>query len=432
MKQLALDVKRLEGQLVRCTSCGMCQAVCPLYEKTRKEADVSRGKLALINGLIDQIFDDPKGVNQHLDRCLLCGSCAKACPSRVNTLEIFIHARVIIRQYLGLPFYKKLLFKKILASPGTFNILMGLAAAFQPFFLKKEDNVQGTSCARFSSPLLKDRRIISLHGAPFYQTLTRQDFRKDTKGIRVAFFVGCLIDKLFPDIAHSLLYILEYFNVRVFIPANQGCCGMPALSAGDQSSFDKLVDYHIDLFSNEKFDYLVTACPTCAAAIIKLWPVLSTGMEISRKKKIEAMAEKTVDISWLMDKRFDLVSAIPETDDEKERTTYHDPCHLKKSLGVSNEPRSVIKATSNTLVEMAKSDTCCGMGGRFNLTHYGLSYQIGQTKTANIIDTHCTTVATSCPACIMQLSEMLAKENQKIMVKHPVEIYASALKADKQ
>ena len=110
IKKLANDVKKLSAELAVCTRCGMCQANCPLFAQTHKEADVSRGKLVLINGLIEQMFDDPKGVNERLKRCLLCGSCSHGCPSRVNTVEIFLKARGIIAQYIGLPFSKKIIF----------------------------------------------------------------------------------------------------------------------------------------------------------------------------------------------------------------------------------------------------------------------------------------------------------------------------------
>ncbi|MBT7260341.1 MAG: (Fe-S)-binding protein, partial [Desulfobacula sp.] len=142
---------------------------------------------------------------------------------------------------------------------------------------------------------------------------------------------------------------------------------------------------------------------------------------------LKALAQKTVDISWLIEKRFDLSKGMPKDAGQKEVITYHDPCHLKKSLGVFKEPRQVILASGNQLKEMRQSDTCCGMGGSFNLDHYDLSSKIGLKKAKNIMDTECTIVATSCPACMMQISDMLAKKNQSIKVKHPVEIYAEAL-----
>ncbi|WP_299980473.1 (Fe-S)-binding protein [Desulfobacula sp.] len=430
MQQLARDVRKLEDQLAVCTRCGMCQANCPLFAQTRKEADVSRGKLVLLNGLIDQMFDDAKGVNERLQRCLLCGSCAHGCPSNVNAVEIFLKARAIITQYLGLSFSKKIIFKKILSNPETFNGIMGMAALFQKFFFKKEQNLQGTSCARIASPLLRHRHIVSLKETAFNRTLEGQDLRIEGKGVKVAFFVGCLIDKAFPKIAHSVVDVLKYFNAQVFIPFNQGCCGIPAIASGDVETFETLVKTHVDLFSRGKFDYLVTACATCSSTIIKLWPALLKHLDKKLLRQIEALARKTVDISWLMEKRFDLSAVISDGEREKNIITYHDPCHLKKSLGVFNEPRQVILASGNELKEMADSDTCCGMGGSFNFAHYDISSQIGLKKAKNIIDTGCSTVATSCPACMMQISDMLAKLQQPVLVRHPVEIFAETLLAN--
>lgn len=427
MQKLVHDVRELEEQLAVCTRCGMCQANCPVFLQTRKEPDVSRGKLVLINGLIDQMFEDPKGVNERLRRCLLCGSCAYGCPSNVNTVDIFLKTRAIITQYLGLPFSKKILFKKLLSNPATFNTIMGLVSSFQTIFFKQERNLQKTSCARIASPLLRGRHIVSLDKTAFNKTLEGMDYRIDGKGVKVAFFVGCLIDKAFPNIAHSVVEVLKHFKAKVFIPSNQGCCGIPAVASGDLETFEALVKIHVDLFSKEKFDYLVTACATCSSTIIKLWPSLLKHADKGFLKKIEALAEKTVDISWLMEKRFDLCSDSLTSQENRECITYHDPCHLKKSLGVSDEPRQVILATGNELREMTDSDTCCGMGGSFNIEQYDISARIGLEKAQHIIDTGCSTVATSCPACMMQISDTLAKMKQDICVKHPVEIYAEAL-----
>ncbi len=431
MQELARDVRQLEDQLAVCTRCGMCQANCPLFAQTRKEADVSRGKLALINGLIDQMFDDAKGVNERLQKCLLCGSCAHGCPSSVNTVEIFLKARVIITQYLGLPFSKKIIFKKILSNPETFNSLMGVVTPFQKLLFKKQSNTQGTSCARIASPLLRHRHIVPLKESAFNKTLEDHDFRTNGKGIKVAFFVGCLIDKAFPNIAHSVVDVLTHFKAQIFIPSHQGCCGIPAIASGDYETFESLVKTHVTLFSKEKFDYLVTACATCSSTIINLWPSLLKSKDKAVLKKVEELAQKTVDISWLLEKRFDLSSEIRKDKIEKKSVTYHDPCHLKKSLGVFKEPRQVIQACGHTLKEMADSDTCCGMGGSFNLNYYDISSEIGQNKAKNIMDTGCSIAATSCPACMMQISDMLAKHKQPISVQHPVEIYARALAKSK-
>ena len=96
VRDLARMLRELQDQLGVCMRCGMCQSVCPLYGETGREADVARGKLALLDGLARELFHDPAGVEERMHRCLLCGSCAANCPSGVRVLDIFIKARAIL------------------------------------------------------------------------------------------------------------------------------------------------------------------------------------------------------------------------------------------------------------------------------------------------------------------------------------------------
>ncbi len=433
MNELAEQVKELEDQLVTCIRCGTCQSVCPLFAQTRKEADVARGKLALLTGLMENMFDDPHGVDERLNKCLLCGSCAANCPSGVNVLEIFIKARAILADYKGLSPAKKLIFKKMLANPGTFDTLVAWAGKFQGIFTKPDDNAQGTSCARLVSPLLANRHFLPLASTPFHKEVPEQGLRKNGKTLKAAIFTGCLIDKVFPNVARATLKVLDYHGVGVVIPAGQGCCGIPALASGDRDSFTKLVDHNLALFDREDFDVLVTACATCTSTIKKLWPTIYKGSDSGTRARLDALSKKTMDINqflvdWVVP---DLGADLKSDGKQGETVTYHDPCHLKKSLGVASQPRQVLKAAGLTLKEMAGPDKCCGMGGSFNVYHYDLSSSIGKIKQQTIQDTGCTTLATGCPACMMQISDMLAKAGANIKVRHPMELYARSLDLDK-
>ena len=109
--------------------------------------------------------------------------------------------------------------------------------------------------------------------------------------------------------------------------------------------------------------------------------------------------------------------------------TYHDSCHLKKSLGVVSQPRSVVAANpAYKITEMAEADRCCGCGGSFNLFHYDYSRKIGQRKRNNVVASGAKIVAAGCPACMMQLEDVLSHNHDSVRVKHTVELYAESLK----
>lgn len=428
MKDLAERVRELENQLVICIRCGMCQSVCPLFEQTRREADVARGKLALLDGLMKNMFAEPGGVDQRLNKCLLCGSCAANCPSGVNVVEIFIKARAILAEYSGLSPVKQAVFKRMLAHPGLFDRLTEWAGKFQNLFIKDDKNAQGTSCARFLSPLTGDRHFVPVAKQPFHRARPRMNTPPGKSGLKVALFTGCLIDKFFPGIAEAAIEVFDYHGVGVYLPEGQGCCGIPALASGDRPTFESLVEHNMELMLRERADYLVTACATCTSTIKKLWPSIYRGSGRFPVETIRKLSEKTLDINQFLVNSIKLADMARPDSDPGERVTYHDPCHLKKSLGVFREPRELLRVSGRQLVEMDGPDKCCGMGGSFNLYHYDVSASIGNLKQQNIVATNCSTVATGCPACMMQISDMLAKNNAQVRVKHPVELYAEALK----
>ena len=429
MKRLAQLMGELEEQLVVCMRCGMCQAVCPLFTVTGKESDVARGKLALLDGLLNKMFEDPNGVYERLNKCLLCGSCATNCPSGVKALEIFMKARIILTGFMGLSAAKKIFLRGMLSNSRVFDKLLEWGSGFRGLFAKPASDILGTSCSRIASPLLKDRHFVPLAKVPFHRIVPSMNTPAGSSGIKVAFFTGCLIDKIFPKVAQAALDIFSFHGVGVFIPEGQGCCGIPAISSGDAESFERLLLYNIEKYSSADFDYLVTACATCTSTIKKIWPLMvNAGSSDDRKLKVEKISGKTLDINQFLVSKIGVKSAAPENNCGG-IITYHDPCHLKKSLGVSDEPRILIRADNGyTFREMPEADWCCGMGGSFNLQYYEISADIGKRKIENIKTAGAGVVATGCPACMIQISDMLSKANEGIAVKHPVEIYAESLK----
>ncbi len=424
MEELARLMRELEDQLVVCMKCGMCQSVCAVFDQTGREADVARGKLALLSGLMEAMFDDPEGVSERLNKCLLCGSCTANCPSGVSVQEIFLKARAILAGFMGLSPAKRLIFKGMLANPKRFDRMTEWGAKFQKLFTRPVNDVIGTSCSRVMFPLIEDRHFRTLAKVPFHRQVPFLDRPAGRSGLKVAVFTGCLIDKMFPNIAHGTLKVLEHLEVGVFLPENQGCCGIPALSSGDLDTFQKLLAHNLTRFEAGEFDYLVTSCATCTSTIHEIWPKMADDRF---RDGATRLAARTMDINRFLVGEVGLPPL--NGDGEKARTvTYHDPCHLKKSLKVFAEPRAVIEATPGCrLKEMAQPDWCCGMGGSFNLQHYDISKGIGRKKADQIQATGADIIATGCPACMIQISDMLSRAGALIAVRHPIELYAEAL-----
>ncbi len=426
MRELLKLLKELDDQLVACMRCGMCQAVCPIYGQTGREGDVARGKIALLEGLAREMVKDPDGVQDKVTRCLLCGSCQANCPSGVKALDIFLKARTILVGYRGLSKTKQAIFRGMLTKPKLFNKLLGVASMFQGLFTTPVNDIIGSSCSKFLAPVLGDRHLMLLAKTPLHKEVPSLDTPAGVSGLKVAFFPGCLADKIFPRVGHAVLKVLKHHGVGVFLPEGQACCGIPALSSGDKQSYDKLVKANIEAFKGGKFDYLVTPCATCTSTMKKIWPMMAEGLPKADQEAIKELSAKIMDVNaFVVDK---LGVTPPAAKAGAKTVTVHDPCHLKKSLGVSAQPRAVLAMNPGYAVkEMAASDACCGCGGSFTLQHAGISAKIGQQKRDSIVATGAEVVAMGCPACMLQISDMLSRNGDRIAVKHPMEIYAETL-----
>jgi glycolate oxidase iron-sulfur subunit len=429
MRELVRLLDTLSEETKRCMRCGLCQAACPLYAQTGKETLVARGKLALLNGLAQQMISDSAGVQERLTTCLMCGSCAASCPSGVKVVEIFLGGRAILAGYRGLPWDKKILFRQVLARPALFRSLLSVAAHCQRPFLRTANAVLGTVTSPLLSPMLGKRHVLPLATQAFCPQ-EGLDTKAGKSGLRVAFFPGCLIAHVFPRIGSAVLRVLEHHGVGVFLPPLQACCGIPTLASGDTKTSEQLLANNMRLFARQKFDFLLTACASCAFTMRKLWPAVAANWPEEKRREVEAVAARVIEISvFLVDYlRLPTPQRPAASGSGISRITYHDPCHLRKSLGIFSQPRTLLRqASRHTLVEMNGADVCCGCGGSFTLEHHDLSRQIGKAKRDNIVATGAEVVATSCPACMLQISDMLSQHGDRIVVRHAVEVYAEEL-----
>ena len=428
LHELSQRLMALDDRITACMKCGMCQAVCPMYGASGMEADVARGKLALIDNLAHEMIQDPEAVADKLGRCLLCGSCQASCPPGVQIMDVFMEARELVNAYIGLHPVKKMIFRALLPQPGLFNLAMRMGAPMQGLMFRGTGAPQGTVCAPMLNFMLGDRHMRPLAKKPLHARHGALDERRRPGGIKVAFYPGCMGDKMYVDMAEACLKVLRHHNVAVFMPKGLTCCGIPALSSGDADGMVKQMKVNLKALDGADFDYILSPCGSCTSTVKELWPRYADRIGAAEKRKVDQLAAKAMDINAFL---VDVLKVQPAEAPAGNATpvTYHDSCHLKKSLGVVSQPRAVMAANpAYKVVEMAEPDRCCGCGGSFNLFHYDYSRKIGQRKRDNVVASRAEVVAAGCPACMMQLEDVLSHNNDRVRVMHTVEIYAESLK----
>jgi Fe-S oxidoreductase len=274
----------------------------------------------------------------------------------------------------------------------------------------------------FFSDMVKFRSLPAIADKPFrdqFETLEQPSC--DRKAI---FYAGCLIDFAYPNTGEAVVKTLNAAGVEVLFPQGQTCCGAPARYAGDYKTAIKNAKDNINAMDIESVDYVVSACPTCTVALKNDFEkALADDPDwLSRAK---SLSDKVMDYSSLIlnlrrEGRIKLAGVSGDI-------TYHDSCHLKRSLNAESQPRELLTGVGYKINEMAERDVCCGMGGSYTLKFPQISAPILAKKLDNIEATSTPMVAMDCPGCMMQIRGGLDKRDSQVKVAHTAELLAKLL-----
>lgn len=396
-----------------CNRCGMCQAVCPVYKSTGLESDSARGKLALTMALHDKLTKAPAETLARLNRCTLCGGCRAACPRGVATVDAFLMARRALADAARLSGTRRALLRKAFADPGRTATLAARFAAVQRRLLPSNATDRVVLAGGYPVPKIT-QPFFSGHYAPKAST---------PAGPEVILFAGCLVDKIYPFVGNGLAELLTGAGVRVQVPAEQGCCGIPFLSQGDEEAFVMAVKRHLALFEPVAFTHVVTPCATCTHTLKHLWPKVKERLTEGERALVDRVAESVCDGSDLLAQLG--TQRLPTIRQSGLTVTVHDPCHARHSLKNTGSVRRLLEMAGHTVVEMEPG--CCGLGGSFGMTHRDLSRAIGEGCLARIEATAADVVVTTCPGCMAQIEALLQGAGSPIRVLHAVEILENSL-----
>lgn len=418
------DLKKLSKNASQCVKCGTCLAHCPIYAETLSEPTTARGKLSLVESLASGNIQFTKKLNNLLFSCLICNTCGENCPNDVNVGEILLEARRELIDHRGLPITKKFLFRHLLNSIHALPLYLQAGSLIQGLLLKKIPKESGLQL-RFSLPFLDKKRLIPALAKNFFCEHYSPAAKANIEKKRVGYFVGCATNYLFPHIGEATLRILNKYGVSVSIPSDQKCCGLIAFGSGDWQSTQKLALSNIEAFEQLNLDIIVTTCASCAATLKTFYPKLFEDADDETQKMVERFSHKIMDISQFLTQEIGITSKLKKLPLKKGnllRITYHDPCHLNRTLGITKEPREILKSLSNLeFVEMNDASRCCGMGGTFNITHYDLSMNILKHKLDTLETLGVEMIATGCSGCIFQFMDGIHQRGLKTRVVHIVE-----------
>ncbi len=426
MKRLA----SLAGDLNKCVKCGTCRSICPTFRVIGRESAAARGKLSLIRAYINGDMGLGDDYLRHIKECTMCGGCRDSCPAGVDTVRIINAARAEHVEKEGVSFAASFMMKNLLDYKGVMPRALRYVSKFRGLLFKDSPTENGL-VSRFSLPVIGCGRLVpELAGTFFLDTAEAKtlDAAPDINEAKVAFYSGCGVNFLMPDVGLKSIKALEKSG-PVLVPGAQVCCGMPAYYSGDVETAKKLAIKNIKVFESYDLDYIITSCATCSHALKNVFKdiIAETG-DKALMERAGKFAAKVRDITEFLPIKSP--SALTEGQDENQSAggkktvvTYHDPCHLNRNQGIRDAPRDLIKSrTDLEFKEMRFPCSCCGLGGGLAMNNYELSVKITERKADSIRDSEADIVATACPGCIVQLRDGLHKYGVKAKVVHVVDL----------
>lgn len=210
------ELKDFKEDIHKCSKCGLCHSVCPIYKVTGNDCTVSRGQFIMLKGLINGDLTMTKTLNRYLDLCLKCGKCSEFCPSGIDVVDIISTAK---QEYFNKHFTEKLI--SLIQKYIIFGIL--------PYFIKI-----------------------------FHPDKKSKKFNK-----KVIYFGGCN-SKYFGNSA--VIKLLNKIGIEVIDP-KFSCCGIPFFVRGDMKNFQSYMNKYIQSLKKYDVREIVTTCASCEKTI---------------------------------------------------------------------------------------------------------------------------------------------------------------------
>jgi FAD/FMN-containing dehydrogenase/Fe-S oxidoreductase len=410
-----IDYTRLSKS---CATCAKCNSVCPVYDVFQSEDMSSRGWFEIVTAK-DYSYLNSKRV---VEACLNCKSCRTICPAGVDVSDLILQKRAEHPNWLAGWIFRQQ------AKRTAFESFLRFLASTQriwdrPFIRRLLERITTpimkalAPTARLPHDLVLPK-LAQRHLRERYAHLIPSE--TDSPPTRsVAYFHGCAANYFDDGVGDAVIEVLKKHGVEPALPP-QRCSGTPIQTYGH---IDLVRDgARFNLRSLTPYETIVTGCASCTL-MLKDYPTLF--LEGTERQQAEKLAKKVVHISEFV-ARSPQHPPMAKADGTTKRVTYHSSCHLR-AAGVTKEPRQVLSSLPGVnFVEMQDADRCAGGAGTYLIKDYDTSQKIFERKARAIALADADVVATSCPACMIQLKNGVG---DTVRVKHVAQLLQEAYRA---
>jgi L-lactate dehydrogenase complex protein LldE len=239
--------------------------------------------------------------------------------------------------------------------------------------------------------------------------------------LKIALFITCYNDTLFPDTGKAVVAVLERLGHTVTFPAGQTCCGQMHWNTGYQELALPLVQRFVSQFQHA--EAVVIPSSSCVAMMREHY----VKMAIETKDKqlladVESLLPRVWEFSEFLTKKLGLTDVgayFPH------RVTYHASCHGLRSLGLGDGPMSLLRNVRGLdLVPLKGLEQCCGFGGTFAVKNAEVSAAMLGEKVQAVLQTQAE-LCTACDnSCLMHIEGALHRQRTGVKTLHLAQILA--------
>jgi glycolate oxidase iron-sulfur subunit len=442
--------ERLRSVVKDCVHCGFCLPACPTYSLWGEEMDSPRGRIYLVNQLLDGAPLTP-AAGEHFDRCLGCMACMTACPSGVQYDQIIAAAREWTEAAGGeltgdraasglrpsgvapggaLPEARRPL-RDRLTRAGIFALFpypARLRVATAPLRALQRTGadrlIARTGLVGRVSPAAEQAlRLAPPAGQPM--PAGRLPERVAARGERravVGMLTGCVQSVFFPRVNAATARVLAAEGCDVIIPRSQGCCGALSLHSGRAAEAVRFARRTIETFEAAGVDAIVVNSAGCGSAMKEYELLLADSPEWAARAA--ALSAKVRDLAEFLD----ALGPAAERHPVEVRAAYHDACHLGHAQRITAAPRALLRAIPGLeLVELRDAGTCCGSAGVYNLLQPDAAREFGARKGDAVVDSGASLLISANPGCTLQISSELAAKGVSLRTAHTAEVLDASI-----
>ena len=240
--------------------------------------------------------------------------------------------------------------------------------------------------------------------------------------MRIALFVTCLADGLFPGVGRATVRLLERLGHEVVFPREQTCCGQMHTNTGYLREALPLVRRYVDVF--EDCEVVVVPSGSCTGSVRHQHAMVARRFgDEALARRAEAVAARTFELSELL---VDVLGVADVGAYYPHRVTYHPTCHSLRLLRVGDRPlRLLRKVAGIDLVELPDAEVCCGFGGTFAVKNGAVSTAMLADKMRSVLATGAEVCTAGDSSCLMHIGGGLSRLNAGTDTVHLAEILAS-------